>query len=482
MGWYEYDSDNGYEYFEPSEYYAVAIGRNPGIYTTQDEAVEQISAFPGYRMRKFEDYEDARDYLIDFEVFCDSETEGSDQEDEDELESDEWFYAVAVGRSTGVFLNLDDAESQILGYPRARMNQFLDYEDAERFVENYHVFTIEEEEKTEKPENKRKSWFYAVAVGRSTGIFMSSLEALEHVHGFPGFKMKKFREYEEAEEYLAFNQVYSSDEEYETESEEETWYYAVAIGRYTGIYMDWEVAKLQVHGFSGSRMKKFLDHDEALKYLSENRQNFGEEEEEKSEEEEEETWYYAVAVGRRVGIYTDHQSAIDQVHGYSNFRMRKFLDYGNALEYLASFSEEEEDSEEESEPEPEEDEWYYAVAAGRSPGIYKNHEDAMEQVHCYSGFRMKKFQDYDQAQEYIDFNQVYSSSEDCVSDEETDGGEETWYYAVAVGRSTGVYTNWQTARNQVHGYSGNRMKKFLEYDQAVDYIDVYHRWGKKDRC
>ncbi|KAG6960731.1 hypothetical protein JG688_00009437 [Phytophthora aleatoria] len=307
MGWFEYDSDNGYEYFEPSEYYAVAVGRNPGIYTRHEDAVEQVFGFPGFRMRRFDDYEDARDYLEEFDIFYDSETEGSDLEEEPEDESD----------------------------------------------------------------------------GRSTGIFLSSAEAMEQVHRFPGFRMKKFRDYDAAEEYIAFNQVYSSDEE-ETKSEQEEdekWYYAVAVGRCTGIYTDWEEARTQVHGYSGSRMKKFLVYDEALKYLSQNRLYYGEEEEEKSEESEEETWHYAVAVGRRVGTYTDHQDAVDQ--------------------------------------------------------------DAKEQVHCYSGFRMEKFLDCDEAQAYIDFNQVYSSSEEWDSDEDTSQGAETWYYAVAVGRSTGVYTDWQ---------------------------------------
>ncbi|KAG2781867.1 hypothetical protein PC129_g20464 [Phytophthora cactorum] len=315
MGWFEYDSDNGYEYFEPSEYYAVAVGRNPGIYTRHEDAVEQVFGFPGFRMRRFDNYEDARDYLEEFDIFYDSETEGSDLEEE----SDAWFYAVSVGRYTGVYLEFDDAVNQVLGYPRARMEQFLDYEEAARFIENNQVFFYEEEEKSEEPKIKR-----------------------------------------------------------------------------------------------------------AL-YLSENRLYYGEEEEEKSEESEEEKWYYAVAVGRRVGIYTDHQDAMDQVYGYSSFRMKKFLDYSNALDYLALFSEvEAESEEEESEPEPEEEGWYYAVAVGRSPGIYTNHEDVKEQVHCYSGFRMKKFLDYDEAQAYIDFNQQYSSSEEWDSDEDTTQGAETW--------------------------------------------------------
>lgn len=76
-----------------------------------------------------------------------------------------------------------------------------------------------------------------------------------------------------------------------------------------------------------------------------------------------------------------------------------------SIEYCSS--EEWEESEEEQVMEKEE--WFYAVAVGRNTGIYTNNEEAIEQVHGYPGFRMKKFLDYDEAEEYIDFNQVYSS-------------------------------------------------------------------------
>ncbi|OWZ07746.1 Ribonuclease HI, partial [Phytophthora megakarya] len=331
MGWYEYDSDNGYEYVEPLWFYAVAIGRRTGIFTSQQDATEQVHGFPGACMRKFRDYEEAREFLEDFEIYCGSLTDGSENsESEQEIEdSDEWFYAVAAGRSTGIFLNFDDAVNQIYGYPRSRMEQFLDYEEAEKFIDNYQI--VFKEEQCEKSQSPRKIWFYAVAVGRSTGVFLNSAEAMEQVRGFSGFQMKKFRDFDKAEEYIAFNQVYSSDEE--SEVEEEKWYYAVAVGRLPGVYTDWEVAKSQVNGFSGSRMKKFHDLDEANAFIQENLTNYSNREEDKSEEPEE-LWYYAVAVGRFPGVYTDWEVAKSQVNGFSGSRMKKFRDLDEANAFI----------------------------------------------------------------------------------------------------------------------------------------------------
>jgi viroplasmin and RNaseH domain-containing protein len=159
----------------------------------------------------------------------------------------------------------------------------------------------------------RDTWFYAVAVGRSTGVFLSYAEAKEQIDGYSGFRMKKFENYEEAEEYVAFNQVYSSDEEAESEEEEpepEKWLYAVAVGRRVGVFTDREEAVSQVYGYSGFKMKKFLDCAEAQEYISLNRVDIGAEEEKSEEPEEQDTWYYAVAVGRRTGIYTHHEDAM----------------------------------------------------------------------------------------------------------------------------------------------------------------------------
>ncbi|KAG7394849.1 hypothetical protein PHYBOEH_004585 [Phytophthora boehmeriae] len=106
------------------------------------------------------------------------------------------------------------------------------------------------------------------------------------------------------------------------------------------------------------------------------------------------TWYYAVVVGRSTGIYTDHEDAMQQVYGYSGFRMKKFYDYQEVHEYVKDYGGYDSSTEDTDDEEEDEDMWYYAAAVGRCTGIYTDHEDAMDQVHGYSNFRMKKFIDY----------------------------------------------------------------------------------------
>ncbi|XP_018361794.1 PREDICTED: ribonuclease H-like isoform X2 [Trachymyrmex cornetzi] len=47
------------------------------------------------------------------------------------------------------------------------------------------------------------------------------------------------------------------------------------------------------------------------------------------------------------------------------------------------------------------------------------------------------------------------------------------FYAVASGRSTGVYDNWEDCKDQVNGYSHNNYKKFDTPDKAWDYVDKH---------
>ncbi|KAG3009673.1 hypothetical protein PC121_g7615 [Phytophthora cactorum] len=51
------------------------------------------------------------------------------------------------------------------------------------------------------------------------------------------------------------------------------------------------------------------------------------------------SWYYAVTVGRRIGIYTDYADAVDQVHDYPNYRMKRFLNNDEAQAYIDYYNE-----------------------------------------------------------------------------------------------------------------------------------------------
>jgi ribonuclease HI len=53
----------------------------------------------------------------------------------------------------------------------------------------------------QKSPNEPK-WYYAVAAGRQLGIFESWEECKEQVDGFPGQDYKKFKYWQEADEWL----------------------------------------------------------------------------------------------------------------------------------------------------------------------------------------------------------------------------------------------------------------------------------------
>ena len=45
-----------------------------------------------------------------------------------------------------------------------------------------------------------------------------------------------------------------------------------------------------------------------------------------------------------------------------------------------------------------------------------------------------------------------------------------YWYAVARGRTRGIYTNWEDARRQTDGYSGMMVKKFLDIQDAAEFM------------
>ena len=51
-----------------------------------------------------------------------------------------------------------------------------------------------------------------------------------------------------------------------------------------------------------------------------------------------------------------------------------------------------------------------------------------------------------------------------------DTNDEAKYYAVSVGRKCGIYDDWETAKRQVNGYSGNRYKGYNTERGAINYM------------
>lgn len=100
--------------------------------------------------------------------------------------------------------------------------------------------------------------FYAVAIGRKTGIFESWAKADRQVKCFTGALYKGFNTREEAEKFLVESKAVSKVAPI----------YAVAIGRVPRVYYSWDEARLQTEGFSGAKYRKCKTIEEAEAFIA----------------------------------------------------------------------------------------------------------------------------------------------------------------------------------------------------------------------
>ena len=105
---------------------------------------------------------------------------------------------------------------------------------------------------------------YAVARGKTPGIYQTWAEAEIQVKGFSDARFKKFSTAREAEMFMAENSK-ASDKKPQGSP-----YYAVARGKKPGIYRTWPEAETQVENVFDARFKKFETLEEAQMFMTEN--------------------------------------------------------------------------------------------------------------------------------------------------------------------------------------------------------------------
>ncbi|TDH66164.1 uncharacterized protein CCR75_002740 [Bremia lactucae] len=140
---------------------------------------------------------------------------------------------------------------------------------------------------------------------------------------------------------------------------------------------------------------------------------------------------------------------------------------------------------------------YYAVAVGRSTGIFTTWDECNEQVKRFSGCKHKKFKTQIEAQAYLDAftrlqletntrcppkasAEVEENATSSLALSHTkiesrvpiDRGTESWY-AVARGRKTGVYRTWNDAKRQVDAIPGARFRKFATKSEAKEFVSQH---------
>ncbi|KAF2128740.1 ribonuclease H-like protein [Dothidotthia symphoricarpi CBS 119687] len=110
---------------------------------------------------------------------------------------------------------------------------------------------------------------------------------------------------------------------------------------------------------------------------------------------------------------------------------------------------------------------FYAVKAGRIPGIYHSWEDCKRQV---EGTRSvyKSFSTLAEANAFINGNPSATSSSKAQN------GKPGKFYAVASGVVPGIYTDWPTAQAQVET-RGAKYKSFATRQEAQTWFDANKR-------
>ncbi|KAK6825172.1 hypothetical protein PG995_015238 [Apiospora arundinis] len=107
---------------------------------------------------------------------------------------------------------------------------------------------------------------------------------------------------------------------------------------------------------------------------------------------------------------------------------------------------------------------FYAVRFGKSPGVYGTWAECQAQIVGFSGAKYKSFLNFDDAEAFVAGENPSTA---------TDGTKQEKFYAVAIGRDPGIYTDWDVAAEAIKGWKGPKYKKFDTRAEAVEYIRTY---------
>jgi viroplasmin and RNaseH domain-containing protein len=172
----------------------------------------------------------------------------------------------------------------------------------------------------------RPEAFYAVAHGRNgSQIYPDWSSCKNAIAGMKGFKFKKFKTSEEAQNFLENVEIEISQKI----SKKNISYYALVNGiNGPQIFTDWDQCKAASVGIVGKpKLKKFKNYDQAELFISQNFQNF------------EAASFYAVANGRNGSeIFENWEDCRDAVDGFSGSIYKKFKNLDQAKNYISKYS------------------------------------------------------------------------------------------------------------------------------------------------
>lgn len=125
-------------------FYAVKVGRVPGVYTSWDDCKAQVDGFPNAAYQKFKSEEDANRFVygekeqeVAVEQTATSEVQPSVPEQSSKKASA--YYAVRNGYVPGVYTSWKECQDQINGFPGAKYRKFGSEDDAKKFVDGVDI-------------------------------------------------------------------------------------------------------------------------------------------------------------------------------------------------------------------------------------------------------------------------------------------------------------------------------------------------------
>ncbi|VDK47799.1 unnamed protein product [Anisakis simplex] len=222
--------------------------------------------------------------------------------------------------------------------------------------------------------------------------------------------------------------------------------------------------------------------------------------------------FYAVAHGRKPGVYEDWNEVQKQIHDYPQPVYKKFTNKEEAEEFFKARQPERISMEVDESAKK-----FYAVARGKVIGVFTDYEEVKKHIADYPQPMYKKFEDLTEAKAYF---KKYTSGEDHAEDtnvhkekdeasstnkddkksegkdkkqddshhrakdntkekektshdsaEKNDSkdkadSKEKVYYAVARGHKPGVYATWAECQEQTKDFKGAKFKKFTNEEDA----------------
>ncbi|KFY48406.1 hypothetical protein V495_01362 [Pseudogymnoascus sp. VKM F-4514 (FW-929)] len=113
---------------------------------------------------------------------------------------------------------------------------------------------------------------------------------------------------------------------------------------------------------------------------------------------------------------------------------------------------------------------FYAVRAGRHPGVYSDWNDCKESITGFKGASFKSFSNRSDAEAFVSGRESNSGPSASVG--------EARFYGVASGHNPGVYTDWATAQEQIKGWKLPKYKRFPTRGEAEAFVQAGNRHGK----